>query len=359
MDTEKGHIKRYREETASIDDAERARIRKRFMDKYQKYEYQNHLGAVFIILSAALAAAVLSAELMLLKLFAGEGVPVRILAILPMIPLTISDFLYKLSDLPYEESGHSKKSIIMAAISVNALAFICWVLLVFGIFPETGIPVNDNFCNLIISVFTGGHILHCIKTHAGPSLRTVETSRDRLRTVLDRLLAEDGQIVFPESSRRGGAAIMPDGKVRRLRFDRYADVLLKDVRWIEPGACAESILMPASEAVLVCRNDGDINRWAKEIIRDAGRKCRKLRDAAVIADMSGRNIVGVTKTGKVISIRFPENVYTIFDRPDDIRGMDGSAWRLLRKRLLPAKVLAGIKNYYIQEGQSVYICRKR
>ena len=297
--------------------------------------------ALFILL---LAAPIAQFQFLVLKGFFADGISVRILSALVLLPLAFTIFSYK----------KLKKKFIWAAalvlsVFIDLFVFMAWTAFIIDALSPDARP-SIMLCDLVLFAFAGKTFMRFAKAvQAELSIRSVKRTRNRLKKDIDEALAEGGKVIFPGSGRRKGAVIMPDGKVRKLHLDRYADILLKDKARILPGESAENALTPVPEAVLACGNGKNVRRWAAEVRRGARKKCAELREVSTIIDIKDRSVVGITKDGRIVCVHFPERVYCIFDQPDELIWAKGCAWRMLRKKLLPANVLAGVKKYCIEE----------
>lgn len=308
---------------------------------------RRHPAVTLVLILSILLMAAFTAQLQffVLRDFSADGLSARVTSALALFPLAAAVSAYKELKKKINEAAS-----LVLSVLIDLFVFIAWTTIIIDVLsPDARISIF--ICDLVLYASAGKLLMRSAKAaRARLSVMALKRSRSRLKEDIDGALAEGGTVVFPDGSRQAGAVIMPDGKVRKLCLDRYADILLKDVARILPGESAEDALRPVPEAVLACGKGKNVRQWAAEVRRDAKKKCAKLRDVSAIIDIKDRSVVGITGTGEIVCVRFPERVYCIFDRPEELIGAGGCAWRMLQKKLLPASALARVKNYYMQEG---------
>lgn len=167
----------------------------------------------------------------------------------------------------------------------------------------------------------------------------LKKARKEAVTAIESALAAGATVMCGRQKVR---AIMPSGAIKDLPLERSALCMLPKGR-IKPGDNVDAMLVPASEAALEASRYRELERWAKDVLEDAERKCGEIADANEVIDARGRVLTVRTKDGGLRQVCFEENVYTLFDNPKDgVWRKDGIGERL-KQKLIPSPVLISLK----------------
>lgn len=210
---------------------------------------------------------------------------------------------------------------------------------------RAGLPLGTSLLPLALPASC---LLHLI---GEPVFWLIRRRTDRARAE-ELKKAREGAVNAIESALAAGAtvmcggqkvrAIMPSGAIKDLPLEKSALCMLPKGR-IKPGDNVDAMLVPAAEAALEASRYRELERWAKDVLEDAERKCGEIADANEVADARGRVLTVRTKDGCLKQVCFEENVYTLFDSPKDgVWRKDGIGERL-KQKLIPSPVLIRLK----------------
>lgn len=325
----------------SFEERELVNIRNGALKKYRKEKMCRLVVPLVIICCAAILVTVAVGSL-------GKCVKLGLSFEMASVPvsLTIAGIIFMSCEFDTfsDEMTVSEMALLHAGIwTVGLILFAASLFLMFipwDLAAGTSLERAADMVSLIPAIFLAGKAaVHLAKAvRAWYRAKNAEKARPKVKSLIEEVLFQKGRIVFKGSSRRTGAAIMPDGTIRKVDLGEYADALIKEVPEICPGTCLDSIMtaVPTGKA-------GRTKSWAAAVRRDAKRKCDSLAEAYMIAGIKGPHIIGLTKTGQVIDICFRDNVLGIFDSPEELIGRKRVSGTALRKKLLPVGVIAAIK----------------